>query len=155
MITRGATDQDITQIVMLIQEYSVTLDVGCAEVALDLNAASLIVKGAISQGLCMIALSSSSNEPVGVCMGVLKPNMWSKTVLELEAICFYVKPEHRSTTAGGRLISKYMNTCKEMMSENDNILGSWVSLQTQTNLTDRTMIKHGYKLCETKYLLEK
>jgi hypothetical protein len=56
-------------------------------------------------------------ENVGMIIGVILPTIWCDKTFALYEIAWYVKKEHRNTTAGYRLLTAYVNHAKKLKSE--------------------------------------
>ena len=51
---------------------------------------------------------------VGLIMGVVMPTIWCDKTLVLNELAWYVKPEHRNTTVGYRLLKAYVDYGKQL-----------------------------------------
>lgn len=51
---------------------------------------------------------------IGLIMGVVIPTIWCDKTLVLNELAWYVKPEHRNTTVGYRLLKAYVDYGKQL-----------------------------------------
>ena len=155
---RLANTDDIPQIVSLISEFSVELDISCSERSLSCRKASLLVDRGIALGMCFISSESkglgSSPTISGVVLGQVNTNVWSECTQELNLLALYVSPDYRNSTAGGKLLLAYTKRCEELMAEDNNIKASWIQLQGNTNLSDSSMERLGYRPMDRAFLKE-
>jgi len=74
---------------------------------------------------------------VGLIMGVIVPAIWCDKTLVLHELAWYVKPEHRNTTTGYRLLKAYVEYGKQLK-EQDRI-----KMFTITKMVTSPDIKYG------------
>lgn len=78
----------------------------------------------------------------GTLIAIRQKNIWCPTIVELHELLWWVDPEHRSGTVGGRLWKKFDDLAEGMMSRGEvDIVYSSVSANGP--LIDYT--KRGYK----------
>jgi len=51
---------------------------------------------------------------IGLIMGIVMPTIWCDKTLVLNELAWYVKPEHRNTTVGYRLLKAYVDYGKQL-----------------------------------------
>ena len=98
-----------------------------------------------------IWLAFKEEQPVGVLMSIVEPNMWHRESRELREICWYVVPEVRKTSIGGKLFLKYCEKGEELL-ESGHIQGYFTTQMTTTDNIDLT--SRGFRLTERTYLKE-
>ena len=82
-------------------------------------------------------------------MAVKTPDLWLPHVKPvLREAAWWVEPEHRDGTIGGKLFMKYQQLAKEMK-ENNQITGFTMTLMEQS--PEIKLEKHGYRPIETVY----
>lgn len=93
----------------------------------------LLDKIIAGQGVIFIA------DNIGMIMGVMIPTIWDDTKLALYELAWYVKPEHRSTSAltGYRLFRTYIDYAKQLKNDNK------ISLYTMAKMTTSPNIDYG------------
>lgn len=53
-------------------------------------------------------------ENVGIIIGLITPTIWSDKIYCMQELAWFVKKEHRQTSAGYRLLVAYINQAKEL-----------------------------------------
>lgn len=61
----------------------------------------------IAAGAGVAVIDEKDGQIRGAIIAIVCPNIWDPSRLVLTEILFYVKPEYRGGTSGGRLIKKY------------------------------------------------
>ena len=106
-----------------------------------------IFYGILKQGVMLYAEVDS--KPAGFFMAVKTPDLWLPHVKPvLREAAWWVEPEHRDGTIGGKLFMKYQQLAKEMK-ENNQITGFTMTLMEQS--PEIKLEKHGYRPIETVY----
>lgn len=54
---------------------------------------------------------------IGLIMGIVMPTIWCDKTLVLNELAWYVKPEHRNTTVGYRLLKAYVEYGKQLKAQ--------------------------------------
>ena len=98
-----------------------------------------------------IWLAFKDEEPVGLLMAVKEPNMWLPSARELRELVWYVTPEHRNSTIGGKLFLQYCRKGDELLAEGE-IQGYFTTQMTTTRSID--LERRGFKQTETTFLKE-
>lgn len=98
-----------------------------------------------------IWLAFHDEVPVGLLMAIKEPNMWLPSARELREVVWYVAPEHRSSTTGGKLFLQYCKKGDELLSSGD-IQGYFTTQMTTTKNID--LERRGFKQTETTFLKE-
>jgi hypothetical protein len=98
-----------------------------------------------------IWLATVDEQPVGLLMAVREPNMWLPSAKELRELVWYVAPEHRSSTTGGKLFLQYCRKGDELLA-NGEIQGYFTTQMTTTRSID--LERRGFKQTETTFLKE-
>lgn len=145
---REATDKDIIAIVDKVKEYSKDLNMKGAEQRLSLGKTANLVSASIAQGLAWVY--EKEGEMAGVILSQEKFNLFSRTAKEVQLLAFWVSKEHRGGLVGGRLLLKFDEECSKR-----DIAYSWIGIQESTGLTERSLMKLGYRPQEKFYLKER
>lgn len=74
---------------------------------------------------------------VGLIMGLIVPTVWCDKTLVLHELAWYVKPEHRNTTVGYRLLKAYVEYGKQLKAQDR------IKLFTITKMVTSPDIKYG------------
>jgi len=98
-----------------------------------------------------IWLAHQDSEPVGLLMAVKEPNMWLPSARELKELVWYVVPEARSSTVGGKLFLQYCKKGDELLAKKE-IAGYFTTQMTTTKNID--LKRRGFKQTETTFLKE-
>ncbi len=98
-----------------------------------------------------IWLAMVNEEPVGLLMAVCEPNMWLPQARELKELVWYVVPEQRETTIGGKLFLQYCKKGDELLAKG-KIQGYFTTQMTTTKNID--LERRGFKLTERTFLKE-
>lgn len=88
-------------------------------------------------------------ENVGMIIGVIQPTIWCDKTFALYELAWYVKPEHRNTTTGYRLLSAYITHAKKLKDEGR------IKLFTMNKMITSPAIKYekfGFTKIEESYM---
>lgn len=106
---RQATKYDKTQIIEMMQLFRAESHI---EQYRDLDNVDywnrLLDNILAGQGIIYI------EDEIGLIMGVVMPTIWCDKTLVLNELAWYVKPEHRNTTVGYRLLKAYVDYGKQL-----------------------------------------
>jgi GNAT superfamily N-acetyltransferase len=106
---RTATKYDKTQIIEMMQLFRAESHI---EQYKDLDNVAywnrLLDAIFAGQGIIYI------EDGIGLIMGVVMPTIWCDKTLVLNELAWYVKPEHRNTTVGYRLLKAYVDYGKQL-----------------------------------------
>ena len=84
----------------------------------------------------------------GFIAAIITPNVWCPTVKELHELAWWVKPEYRNTSIGGRLWIEF-NECAKHLIEEKRVEIVFVSSMVNSPKLDYE--KRGYELLEQTY----
>jgi hypothetical protein len=98
-----------------------------------------------------IWLAEVDHKPAGLLAAICEPNMWSPRTMQMREICWYVLPEHRSGTIGGRLFKTYCATADSLL-ESGKITGYFTTKMSTTH--DIDLGRRGFRLTEQTFLKE-
>lgn len=98
-----------------------------------------------------IWLAFKDQQPVGLLMAVKEPNMWLPSARELKELVWYVVPEARESTVGGKLFLQYCRKGDELLAQG-KIQGYFTTQMTTTKNID--LERRGFKQTETTFLKE-
>lgn len=87
----------------------------------------------------------------GMLLAVIVPNVWCPKVLELKELAWWVKPEHRNGTLGGKLWLEFNNQGNKMLESGRVKIVTTSSMVTSPKLD---YVKRGFKQLETTYYKE-
>jgi len=67
------------------------------------------------QGLAIVA--EKDNKPIGMCVGIISPNVWSPKTYLLHQILIYVDDNYRKSRAAYMLIKYYTEQAEKLVNE--------------------------------------
>ena len=106
---RQATKYDKTQIIQMMQLFKAESHIEQYKNLDNVEYWNRLLDSILSgQGIIYI------EEDVGLIMGVVMPTIWCDKTLVLNELAWYVKPKHRNTTIGYRLLKAYVEYGKEL-----------------------------------------
>lgn len=148
MIVREANKFDLPYFIDLIHRINDDDSLGdviCGDLDDDhINAIfATILAGA---GICYIA---EAEEPIGMIVGVISPNIWAPKYLFMHQILYFVEEEYRRTRAGYLLFKEFDKKSKEMV-EQKRI--HHVTLSAPKTLLEMDFDRFGYELCEKTWI---
>lgn len=98
-------------------------------------------------GLGVALISEKDDKPTGMLLAIKTPYMWDQNKLIMNEIAYWVEEEYRGSTAGYRLLSKYVEYCDELI-DNKTIVN-----YTMSQMAGQTLdySKFGLKPVETTW----
>ena len=147
---RLATDSDTLIVVELLRRFLSETSYSQAEQATKDTEHLCKLTWTIKQ-YGYIWLAFVDDEPVGLLMAVKEPNMWLPSARELKELVWYVVPEARSSTVGGKLFLQYCKKGDELLAKKE-IQGYFTTQMTTTRSID--LERRGFKLTEQTFLKE-
>jgi len=106
---RQATKYDKTQIIEMMQLFRAESHIEQYKDLDNVEYWNRLLDNIFSgQGIIYI------EDGVGLIMGVVMPTIWCDKTLVLNELAWYVKPEHRNTTVGYRLLKSYVDYGKQL-----------------------------------------
>jgi GNAT superfamily N-acetyltransferase len=63
-------------------------------------------------------VGQKDNELIGMLLAVKTPYLWDHTKFVMNEIVYWVEPEHRGSTTGYKLLSKYIEHCDNLVEDN-------------------------------------
>lgn len=99
-------------------------------------------------GLCVVI---ESDETIGLCFGVLSPNLWLPKLNYLHTIIYYVEEEYRHTTAAYRLLKEYHKQA-DIMKQQGRFYQHTITASEP--LFDIDFSRFGYKMAEKIWVME-
>ena len=113
MKIRLANKFDIPQLAEMLRHYR---DSGTIKgLKVENEETGMKILTAIIVGMGVAIVSEKDNKLTGMLLAVKSPFMWDNSKLLLSEIAYWVEPEHRGSTAGYRLISKYVEIADDLL----------------------------------------
>ena len=82
---------------------------------------------------------------VGMIVGLITPTIWSDKIFCMQELAWFVKPEHRKSTVGYRLLKAYFEYAKELKRQ-DRI--KFYTISKMITSPDFNYAKYGFKKIE-------
>jgi N-acetylglutamate synthase-like GNAT family acetyltransferase len=108
--------------------------------------ASLLISIIMGRGFIFV-----DDELNGMIIGIIVPNLWCPTVLELHELAWWIKNEKRNSILGGRLWRAFEVEADKMLKENKVQLVTVTKMSTSPSLDYE---KRGFKLLDMNYFKE-
>lgn len=87
----------------------------------------------------------------GMLAAIITPNIWSPDILELKELAWWVKPEFRNGSLGGKLWLEFNYLADEMIKENRVQV---ITCSLMANSPKMNYEKRGFKSLESNYFKE-
>ena len=151
MIKLARSIQDVHAVITLLQEFLTETPYAQASTAAqDREHLGKLAYTVLNHGY--IWLAQDRDEPVGILMAAIEPNMWIPRVRQLREIVWYVKPDYRRGLHGGRLFSAFTQKATELLAA-DEIQLCFTTRMTTTDAY--SLERRGFRLTEQTYLKER
>ena len=101
-------------------------------------------------GISLVA-TTTEGQPVGMLLSMKCPEVWMPSIVRLREIAWWVRPEQRGTSLGGRLFFNYCNLADQMLNRGE------ITGYTMTKLVssdDYDYERRGMRLIEATYMKE-
>lgn len=146
---RHATKYDIPTLTEMVREYAQQFPSDLAKDSNNFDAGyiqQLLMTMIAGRGFVLI-----DDGERGFLAAITSPNIWYPSLLELSELAWWVKPEHRNSTIGGKLWLTFDKEA-EAMKQAGRIQYIKTSLTVLSPAVDYE--KRGYKQLETAYIKE-
>lgn len=147
MKIRNANKFDLPYYLHLVHKIHELKEIGSYDVKLDDTYLNSLYNTIIHGG--GIALIVESQEPVGMMLGVISPNIWSPENYVMHQILLYVDDEYRHTRAGHMLISEYIDQCHDLKLQNRI---QYNTINATKTMFDIDFTRFGYDCIEKTWL---
>jgi len=114
MIIRQARIEDCESIYAMLRRYKDASPLK-AHQYMNEETAKQAVQFIIEKRHGLILLSEDNDEITGMIMALYTMNIWDQKIKYMQELAYWVEPEHRGTTAGYRLLSKYAEIGDQLM----------------------------------------
>ena len=109
---RIANKFDMPKLIEMLWHYHDTGVVHNLEVSDEETAAKILTHIFIGGGIAII--SEKDDKPIGMLLAIITPYLWDHSKFVMSEIAYWVEPEHRGSTAGYRMLKKYIQECDKM-----------------------------------------
>ena len=145
MKIRLANKFDIPQLMEMLRHYRDSGTIKNLKVESEETAMKILT--AIIVGLGIALVSEKDNKLTGMLLAIKSPFMWDVNKLIMSEIAYWVEPEHRGSTAGYRLLAKYVEHCDEL--KDSSVIVNYTMSQMAGQDLDYT--RFGLKPVETTW----
>jgi hypothetical protein len=150
MIKQAHTLMDARHMIKLMQRFLTDTSYSQAEDASkDIEHLGKLAFTFLQNGYVWLAFDSE--EPVGILIAIKEPNMWNPKITQLRELVWYVVPEKRNSTVGGRLFKQYCLKGDELKQQG-KINVYFTSMMTSTEACD--LERRGFRCTERTYIKE-
>lgn len=112
---REANKHDMPQLLQMMRDYSTQTPVPALQAAAvhdETHVANLMTQMMSGRGFVLI-----DNESRGFIAALIITNIWCPEVFELHELAWWVKPEHRNGTVGGRLWKEFDRLATDLIDD--------------------------------------
>jgi hypothetical protein len=141
---RQATKYDKTQIIEMMQLFRAESHIEQYRNLDNINYWNRLLDSMLAgQGIIYI------EDGIGLIMGIVMPTVWCDKTLVLNELAWYVKPEHRNTTVGYRLLKKYVEYGNKLKIEGRIVMFSMTKMITSPDIKYN---KFGFSKLEENWI---
>ena len=112
---REANKHDMPELLQMMRDYSTQTPVPALQAAAahdEAHVANLMMQMMAGRGFVLI-----DNESRGFIAALITTNVWCPEVYELHELAWWVKPEHRNGTVGGRLWKEFDRLATDLIDD--------------------------------------
>ena len=112
---REANKHDMPELLQMMRDYSTQTPVPALQSAAahdEAHVANLMTQMMAGRGFVLI-----DNESRGFIAALITTNVWCPDVYELHELAWWVKPEHRNGTVGGRLWKEFDRLATDLIDD--------------------------------------
>ena len=114
---RIANKFDVPQILDMLRNYRDSGKIyGVKDITDEATPIRILTHILAGGGLAYV--DQKDNELIGMLLAVKTPYLWDHTKFVMNEIVYWVEPEHRGSTTGYRLLSKYIEHCDNLVEDN-------------------------------------
>lgn len=143
---RTATRQDIPKLVEMMRGYASQAPIQILQDPRNHNdehVAHLLFSILCGRGFIVV-----DNDYRGMIAAIITPNVWCPNVRELRELAWWVEPEHRNKSIGGRLWVEFNRRAQELLDQN-RVDYVCTTVMINSPLIDYT--KRGFKPLEATF----
>jgi len=143
MKIRQANKFDIPRLIELMKHYRSCSPLPCLLDSNDVaHVENILTQILAGRGVIFVA---EKEQVVGMLIAIRNPNIWDPSITAINELAYWVEPEHRNTTAGYKLLSKYRDWCEQA-----KVLGTihYYTVSKMVNSPDLSYDRLGFKKLE-------
>jgi len=149
MIKLATTDDTLIIVKLLTQFLTETSYSQATEASKNFEHLCKIAWMSLQHGY--IWLAYVDDQPAGLLMAVKEPNLWLPQARELKELVWYVTPEYRKNSIGGKLFLSFCKKGEELLKLGE-IQGYFTTKMTTTDTIDYE--SRGFRQTEVTYIKE-
>jgi len=112
---RHATKFDVPRLIEMLWHYHDSGSIDNLSVINDKSAMKILSVIIAGGGIALV--SEKNNIITGMLLAICVPYLWDNTKLVMNEVAYWVEPEYRGSTAGYKLLKKYVELCDDMKDE--------------------------------------
>ena len=144
---RHATEGDVLWLLPELVEFAKFADTKYSMIPSKESVQVEILTGMIKDHLFLVAEGPTG--PMGFVAGLVVPHLFNPEILVCHETFWWVKVEHRGSSAGIRLLDAFTLWC-----ESHGVHWIFFSFQHNTPINERAFTKRGFRIQEYQYLKE-
>ena len=114
---RIANKFDVPQILDMLRNYRDSGKIyGVKDITDEATPIRILTHILAGGGLAYV--DQKDNELIGMLLAVKTPYLWDHSKFVMNEIVYWVEPDHRGSTTGYRLLSKYIEHCDNLVEDN-------------------------------------
>lgn len=141
---RPATKFDIPRLVELMKHYRDASPLPCLLTSNNVeHVEKMLTEIIVGRGVIFVA--DHEGLVVGMLIAMRNPNLWDPNILAMNELAYWMEPEHRNSSGGYKLLSKYRDWCEQA-----KLLGTihYYTISKMINSPDLKYDRFGFKKLE-------
>jgi hypothetical protein len=147
MKIRLATRFDIPDLVRMMLDYRTQSPIEILKTSNNTEYAEQLFDHIIA-GRGIVFVADRDGSTVGMLVAIRNPNIWDPSVMVMNELAYWVDPQHRHSTAGYKLLSKYREWCEQA-----KLLGTiqFYTISRMVNSPDLDYGRFGFRKLEESW----
>jgi predicted N-acetyltransferase YhbS len=147
---RPAELNDREEIWAMLREYREASPLRAHNTVDETNAKSL-VEAIIQHNRGLILLSSKDGVITGMIMAIYTFNLWDPNIRYMAELAYWVRPEHRGSSDGYRLLKQYISVGDLLMSQKEI---QYYTISKMVNSPDLKYDRFGFEKLEETWICQ-
>jgi hypothetical protein len=147
MNVRLANKFDLPYFLRTVHEIHKKGEIGTFDVPLNDDYLNTMFATAINGG--GLVLIAESDEPIGIMLALISPNIWSEQTLLMNELLWYVDEEYRNTRAGYLILQKYQAICEDLIKKKRI---KFHTINTAKPMFDIDFTRFGYDMIASTWI---
>lgn len=150
IIIREAEEEDILEVLELLRQFADTLPLSKNHFYAPSVAG--MIKYSVVNGCCLVSEDTENEKVMGVIMGTISVNPWTRNSRELREAAWWVDPDYRNTRAGYKLYIKYAELSRKMIEDNI-VSASFVATLETSGEKAEELVSRDFDKLESHYVM--